>query len=100
MHDVARGKRYLASSVAQSIALAGVSGTVTPIDALTARELEVGLLMAQGIRQHDIALRLSLSPKTINTHKSRLFDKLGIGDTVALARTLKHYGLLDPVLAV
>ena len=56
--------------------------------------------MAQGIRQHDIAQRLSLSPKTINTHKSRLFDKLGINDTVALARTLKHYGLLDPVLAV
>ena len=99
IRDVARGKRYLASSVAQSIALSGVSGSVTPIDALTARELEIGLLMAQGIRQHDIAQRLSLSPKTINTHKSRLFGKLGIGDTVALVRTLKQHGLLDPVLA-
>ena len=99
IRDVARGKRYLASSVAQSIALSGVSGSATPIDALTARELEIGLLMAQGIRQHDIAQRLSLSPKTINTHKSRLFDKLGIGDTVALVRTLKQHGLLDPVLA-
>ena len=99
IRDVARGKRYLASSVAQSVALSGVSGSVTPIDALTARELEIGLLMAQGIRQHDIAQRLSLSPKTINTHKSRLFDKLGIGDTVALVRTLKQHGLLDPVLA-
>jgi DNA-binding NarL/FixJ family response regulator len=100
IREVARGKRYLASSVAQSIALSGVSGSATPIDALTARELEIGLLMAQGIRQHDIAQRLSLSPKTINTHKSRLFEKLGIGDTVALARTLKQHGLLDPVMAV
>jgi two-component system invasion response regulator UvrY len=99
IRDVARGKRYLANSVAQSIALSGVSGSATPIDALTARELEIGLLMAQGIRQHDIAQRLNLSPKTINTHKSRLFDKLGIGDTVALVRTLKQHGLLDPVLA-
>lgn len=100
IREVARGKRYLANSVAQNIALSGVSGSATPIDALTARELEIGLLMAQGIRQHDIAQRLSLSPKTINTHKSRLFDKLGIGDTVALVRTLKRHGLLDPVLAV
>lgn len=98
IREVARGKRYLANSVAQNIALSGVSGSATPIDALTTRELEVALLMAQGMRQHDIAQRLSLSPKTINTHKSRLFEKLGIGDTVALVRTLKQHGLLDPVL--
>jgi DNA-binding NarL/FixJ family response regulator len=100
IRDVSLGKRYLASSVAQHMALSNIGGNATPIDGLTPRELEVGLLMAQGIRQHDIALRLSLSPKTINTHKSRLFDKLGIGDTVALVRTLKQHGLLDPALAV
>lgn len=100
VREVTRGRRYLGSSVAQSMALSGVAGGTTPIDGLTPRELEIGLLMAQGIRQHDIAQRLSLSPKTINTHKSRLFEKLGIGDTVALVRTLKRYGLLDPVLAV
>jgi DNA-binding NarL/FixJ family response regulator len=100
VRDVARGKRYLASSVAQHLALAGIGGNESPIDDLTARELEVGLLLAQGLRQHDIAKRLSLSAKTVNTHKSRLFEKLGIGDTIALARTLKHHGLLDPVQVV
>jgi DNA-binding NarL/FixJ family response regulator len=99
IRDVVRGKRYLASSVAQSIALSGIGGSATPIDSLTSRELEVGLLLAQGIRQHDIAQRLSLSAKTINTHKSRLFGKLGIGDTVALVRKLRQHGLLDPALA-
>ena len=100
VRDVARGKRYLASSVAQNLALAGIGGNESPIDDLTARELEVGLLLVQGLRQHDIAKRLCLSAKTVNTHKSRLFEKLGIGDTIALARTLKHYGLLDPVQVV
>lgn len=100
IREVALGKRYLANAVAQSMALSGISGRSSAIDGLTARELEIGLLMAQGIRQHDIAQRLSLSPKTINTHKSRLFGKLGIGDTVALVRTLKQHGLLDPILAV
>lgn len=99
VREVARGKRFLANSVAQSMAFAGTGGAgLTPVDALTARELEIGLLLAQGIRQHDIARRLSLSAKTINTHKSRLFGKLGISDTVALVRKLKQHGLLDPVL--
>ena len=99
VRDVARGKRYLASSVARSMALSGIDGSATPVDALTVRELEVGLLLAQGIRQHDIAQRLSLSAKTINTHKSRLFAKLGIGDTVALVRLLRQHGMLDPATA-
>ena len=100
VREVARGKRYLASSVAQNLALSGVLGNATPIDALTDRELEISLLLAQGIRQSEIAQRLSLSAKTINTHKSRLFDKLGVGDTVALVRLLKQHGMLDPVQAM
>ncbi|MFC5568852.1 response regulator [Lysobacter yangpyeongensis] len=99
VRDVMRGRRYIASSVAQRIALSGLGGNATPIDALTARELEIGLMLAQGMRQHDIARRLSLSAKTINTHKSRLFAKLGIRDSIALARTLRQHGLLDPALA-
>lgn len=100
VREVARGKRYLANSVAQKLALAGLGGSPSPIDDLTARELEVGLLLVQGLRQHEIAKRLSLSAKTVNTHKSRLFEKLGVNDTVALARTLQHHGLLDPVLSI
>ena len=100
IREVARGKRYLGTSVAQNIALSGVMGDATPIDALTDRELEISLLLAQGIRQSEIAQRLSLSAKTINTHKSRLFDKLGVGDTVALVRLLKQHGMLDPVQVI
>ncbi len=99
VREVARGRKYLAGSIAQNMALSGLGGGGSPIDSLTARELEVGLLLAQGIRQHDIAQRLSLSAKTINTHKSRLFGKLGVRDSVALVRTLRHHGLLDPATA-
>ena len=38
----------------------------------------MALLLVQGLRQEDIAKRLSLSAKTVNTHKTRLFEKLGI----------------------
>ena len=43
----------------------------------------------------EIARRLSLSAKTVNTHKSRLFEKIGIQDGMALARLATQYGLLD-----
>lgn len=100
LHDVACGKRYLATGIAQQIALAGIDGgDGTPFDALSPRELEVALLLTQGLRQEDIARRLSLSAKTINTHKSRLFDKLGIRDPIALARMASRYGMADPALA-
>lgn len=96
VRDVARGKRYLASSVAQHLALSGIDGGGSPLDELTPREMEVALLLVQGLRQELIARQLSLSAKTVSTHKSRLFEKLGIQDTVSLARLLGQYGLLQP----
>ncbi|NUS60114.1 MAG: response regulator [Lysobacter sp.] len=100
LQDAARGKRYLATGIAQQIALAGIDGNErTPFDALSPREMEVALLLTQGFRQEDIARRLSLSAKTINTHKTRLFDKLGIRDPIALARMASRYGVADPALA-
>ena len=100
VRDVARGKRYLASSVAQAIALSSVSGDSSPFDGLSGRELEVSLLLLRGLRQEEIAKRLSLSAKTVNTHKTRLFEKLGIHDNIALARLVGQYGLVDPAQAV
>lgn len=99
VRDVARGKRYLGSSIAQHLALSGIGGGGSPLDELSPRELEVSLLLVQGWRQEQIAKRLSLSAKTVSTHKTRLFEKLEIRDTVALARLLGQYGLLDPALA-
>jgi len=100
VREVARGKRYLASSIAQNLALSGIDGDASPFDALSPRELEVAMLLTQGLRQEDIARRLSLSAKTINTHKTRLFEKLGVQDNIALARLAGQYGLADPAHAL
>ena len=100
VRDVARGKRYLASSIAQHLALSGIGRGESPLDELSPREMEIALLLAQGLRQEHIARRLSLSAKTISTHKSRLFEKLDISDTIALTRMLGQYGLLEPALAL
>ena len=100
VREVARGKRYLANSVAQNLALYGIGGEGSPFDALSSRELEVAMLLTQGLRQEEIAKRLSLSAKTVNTHKTRLFEKLGIRDNIALARLAGQYGVANPAHAL
>lgn len=95
VRDVAMGRRYLGTSIAQNLA-STVEGNGSPFDSLSPRELEVALLLTQGLRQEDIARRLSLSAKTVNTHKARLFEKMGIHDNIALARMARQYGLVDP----
>ena len=100
VREVALGRRYLGTSIAQNMALSNLDGGASPFDLLSPRELEVALLLTQGLRQEDIARRLSLSAKTINTHKARLFEKIGIQDSIALARLANQYGLLDPARMV
>lgn len=100
IRDVARGRRYLGANVAQSLALYNLHNSASPLDALSPRELEVALMLVQGLRQEEIAKRLSLSAKTVNTHKSRLFAKLEIGDTIALARLVTQYHASDPARAL
>lgn len=100
IREVARGRRFLASGIAQNLALAGIDGDASPFDSLSPREMEIALLLVQGLRQDDIARRLSLSAKTVNTHKTRLFEKLEITDTIALARLASRYGVIDPAKAI
>lgn len=96
VREVALGRRYLGNTIAQNLALSNLEGGGSPFDTLSPRELEVALLLTQGLRQEDIAKRLNLSAKTINTHKARLFEKVGIQDSIALARLANQYGLTDP----
>ncbi|MBD7986497.1 response regulator [Luteimonas sp. Sa2BVA3] len=100
VREVAGGRRFLASRVAQSLALSGLDASESPFDSLSPRETEVAMLLVQGMRQEEIARRLSLSAKTINTHKTRLFEKLQVHDSIALARLASQYGMTDPAHAI
>ena len=98
--DVFRGRRYLASDVAQRMALDGFGGQSSPFDLLSPRELQVARLLCQGLRMEEIGRRLSLSGKTVATHKYRLFEKLGIRDAISLARLAGQHGISDPASAL
>lgn len=95
IRQIAEGGRYLGSEVAQQIALAKVNGEASPFDELSARELEVAMMLAQGRNSKTIATRLHLSEKTVSTYKARLLEKLQIDNIVALAHLASVYGLLE-----
>jgi DNA-binding NarL/FixJ family response regulator len=68
------------------------SGTV---DALTAREREVFLRFAAGLTTREVAASLGISPKTVETHRVRIYEKLGCKTVVELARIAVRAGLVD-----
>jgi two-component system nitrate/nitrite response regulator NarL len=61
---------------------------------LTARELEILLLTADGRSAPDIAGQLQLSPATVKTHLLRSFEKLGVSDRAAAVAAATRSGLL------
>jgi two-component system invasion response regulator UvrY len=96
VRQVADGRRYLSGDVAQQLALQNVAGnSSSPFDELSTRELEVAMMLAQGLSATQIADRLKLSAKTIATYKYRLFDKLAIANVVSLAHLAATHGLMD-----
>lgn len=95
VRKIARGERYLAASIAQQMALANASGRASPLDDLTARELEVALMFGRGERAMEIAARLHISEKTVHTYKSRIYAKLDIHSAAELTLLLVRQGLLS-----
>jgi FixJ family two-component response regulator len=67
-----------------AVPVAAGSGRQRP--PLTVREREVMLLLAQGLHNRGIAQSLGISPRTVEVHKARVMDKLGVSTLVELAR--------------
>ncbi|HZZ79911.1 MAG TPA: response regulator transcription factor [Gemmataceae bacterium] len=64
----------------------------SPIDGLTDRELEVFRLIGEGVKTQEIAERLHVSIKTIETHRDRIKKKLGLQDGTELIRRAVLWG--------
>ena len=96
IRQVADGRRYLGADVAQQLALGNAFGNGTsPFGGLSTRELEVAMMLAQGMAAKQIGVHLKLSEKTVATYKYRLFEKLDIDNVVTLAHLATAYGLMD-----
>lgn len=96
IHTVNRGERYVGADIAQKLALSLLPGAEkSPFDNLSSREMEVMLMLVQGLDIKEVSESLHLSPKTVSTYKYRLFEKLDVKNEVALTRLAIAHGMLD-----
>ena len=88
------GRRYLSPKVAEIVAegLSGRSGT-SPLESLSRREREIIKLVADGHSSAAIGEMLHLSPKTVDSYRSRLMQKLHITELAGLIKFAIQYGL-------
>jgi len=98
VHDVAAGRRYLSPPLSERAIAAYIQKAHTtaldPYETLTTREREVLHLAAEGRTNAEIATALGISPRTVETHRANLMQKLGLRTQTDLIRYALRRGIL------
>lgn len=95
------GQRYISPQIAQAMALRPyVAPQVSPAELLSDRELQVMMMICQCHRVQEISDRLCLSPKTVNTYRYRIFDKLDVSSDVEMVMLAIRWGMVDAAATV
>ena len=95
---VQRGETYVSPVVSRSVVdrlLRTAPGTPTPLSLLTPRQKEILPLIAEGRSTKEIAHLLTLSIKTVETHRAQLMQRVGIRDVPGLVRYALRAGLIQ-----
>lgn len=93
------GQRYIDPQIAQQLALKSFQpqNSGSPFDLLSEREIQIALMIANCHKVQNISDKLCLSPKTVNTYRYRIFEKLSITSDVELALLAVRHGMVDAV---
>ena len=97
IRTVMHGGTVFSSNVSKRLAesyQAGLKVAPRSLEALTSREREVFLLLAEGRTPSQVAESLFLSPKTVHTHRQHIMEKLGLRTTTELIRFALREGLV------
>jgi len=96
IRTVHSGQRYISSDIAQQLALKRFTKAEdSPLDILSERELQIMLMITSGQKVQEISNKLCLSPKTVNSYRYRVFEKLSITSDVELTLLAIRLGLLE-----
>lgn len=93
--SVYEGNIYISPKIAQMLVKDYLDLLENPLEVLTERQKEILKLIAEGYSTKEIANKLNLSVKTVETHKSQIMDKLGIYDIPGLVKYAIKHGLTD-----
>ena len=89
------GQRYISPQIAQQLALKSFQPQGSPFDALSEREIQIALMIVGCQKVQAISDKLCLSPKTVNTYRYRIFEKLSVTSDVELTLLAVRHGMVD-----
>jgi DNA-binding NarL/FixJ family response regulator len=92
---VAAGGRYLDPGMAERVIFEAGAETTLRHQALSKREHEIFMLLAQGLGVTEIGIMLFISSKTVSTHKAHLMEKMDLKTNADLVRYALINGLLE-----
>ena len=96
IRTVYAGNRYLGPEIAQQMALKSVAeNEQSPFEQLSERELQVMIMITAGQSVQTIAEKLCVTPKTINSYRYRIFEKLNVQSDVELTLLAMRHGILE-----
>jgi DNA-binding NarL/FixJ family response regulator len=96
---LAKGEMYLSPAISKHVIsdyVRRVGGEKGPLEMLTPRQREILQLIAEGNTTKEIAKKLHISIKTVETHRMQLMDRLDIHDIAGLVRYAVRVGLVEP----
>jgi two-component system invasion response regulator UvrY len=93
---VMAGHRYVGADIAQSLALRPFAEAQrSPFERLSGREMQITLMVIKGMSAGEIGKKLSLSPKTVNSYRYHVFEKLEIKNDVELTKLAIGHRLIE-----
>lgn len=95
VQQVSRDQRYLDPELAQSVALAHLTGDTELADILTDKELLVFLQLAQGRSVNEVAHDFHLSPSTVGTHLYHIKQKLNVHNSAEMTIVALRSGFIE-----
>lgn len=98
IYTVSQGDLYMSNSVAQQLALKNFAqdrAQKSPFEKLSERELQTAMLISNGKKPQEIAETFCVSPKTVNSYRYRIFEKLDINSDVELTLLAVKHNILD-----
>ncbi|MDA8864445.1 UvrY/SirA/GacA family response regulator transcription factor [Pseudomonadales bacterium] len=96
IRKVMAGQRYISTDIAQNLALRPFAEVQqSPFEQLSSREMQIALMVIRGMGAAEMGKKLILSPKTVNSYRYRIFEKLDIKNDVELTKLAIQHGLLE-----
>ena len=92
------GQKYCSADVAQQLAFSAFEeDTACPFTELSGREMQITMMVVNCQRVQKISQDLHLSPKTVNSYRYRIFEKLRVNSDVELVLLAVRHGMIDPM---